>query len=286
MNKVLQICFGLSILFYACEPEDFQFSQLPEFREYYKKYQPRETEPTVEEKNLLHRFRPRFFLADGQESFIDFYQDYTAYGYLVDKKGRVISSSVDQTLLNKHKKDPDIVFVHTYKQSQTTPIVYGRVDYDRLKVEGQGIIELTFLTYNIVFRRSGLPAGLSQWKKSVLDWIGSVKDWHQLDHYVSVTLALNRQLIPVAATIQQHNYQTTYIIGKDIHLPPDERIKLDIALYSNEMYPHSEKKTVNIDWNIYHRTMPSIVFRASWVSPVCCPDGTALRVPIIILSRR
>lgn len=243
MNKVLQICFVLSILFYACASDDYQFSQLPEFREYYKKYPPRETEPTVEEKNLLHRFRPRFFLADGQEPFIDFYQDYITYGYLVDEKRNVISSNVDHALLNKHKNDPDIVFIHTYKHSQTTPVVYGRVDYDGLKVASQDTIELTFLTYNIVFRWSGLPAGLSQWKKSVLDWIGSVKDWHQLDHYVLVTLALNRQSVPVAATMQQHNYQTTYIFGKDIHLPPDGRIKVDIALSSNEMYPHSKKRT-------------------------------------------
>ena len=243
MNKVLQICFALSILFYACVSDDFQFSQLPGFREYYKNYPPRETEPTVEEKNLLHRFRPRFFLDDGQEPFIDFYQDYIAYGYLVGEKGRIISANVDKTLLNKHKNDPDIVFRHTYKHSQTTPVVYGRIDYDRLKVDGQDTNELTFLTYNLVFRLSGLPAGLSTWKKSLLNWIGSVKDWHQLDHYVSVTLALNRQSEPVAATMQQHNYQTTYIFGKDIHLPPDERIKLDIALYSNEMYPHSKKRT-------------------------------------------
>lgn len=243
MNKILQICFAFSIFFYACGSDDFQFSQLPEFKEYYKKYPPRETEPTVEEKNLLHRFRPRFFLADGQEPFIDFYQDYITYGYLVGEKGRIISSNVDRTLLNKHKNDPDIVFIHTYKHSQTTPVVYGRVDYDRLKVDSQSTIELTFLTYNIVFRRSGLPAGLSPWKKSLLGWIGSVKDWHQLDHYVSVTLALNRQSQPVAATMQQHNYQTTYIFAKGIHLPPDGRIKLDVALYSNEMYPHSKKRT-------------------------------------------
>lgn len=243
MNKVLQICFAFSILFYACASDDLQFSQLPEFKEYYKKYPPRETEPTVAEKNLLHRFRPRFFLADGQEPFIDFYQDYIAYGYLVGEKGKIISSNVDQTLLNKHKNDPDIVFIHTYKHSQTTPVVYGRVDYDRLKVDSQNTIELTFLTYNIVFRRSGMPAGLSPWKKSLLDWIGSVKDWHQLDHYVSVTLALNRQSEPVAATMQQHNYQTTHIFAKSIHMPPDGRIELDIALYSNEMYPHSKKRT-------------------------------------------
>ncbi len=95
MNKVLQICFAFSILFYACVSDDYQFSQLPEFKEYYKKYPPRETEPTVEEKNLLHRFRPRFFLADGQEPFIDFYQDYITYGYLVDEKGSVISLNTD-----------------------------------------------------------------------------------------------------------------------------------------------------------------------------------------------
>ncbi len=243
MNKGLQICFAFSIFFYACVSDDFQFSQLPEFKEYYKKYPPRETEPTVEEKNLLHRFRPRFFLDDGQEPFIDFYQDYIAYGYLVGEKGRIISAKVDKTLLNKYKNDPDMVFIHTYKHLQTTPVVYGRIDYDRLKVDGQDTNELTFLTYNLVFRLSGLPAGLSTWKKSLLNWIGSVKDWHQLDHYVSVTLALNRQSEPVAATMQQHNYQTTYIFTKDIHLPPDERIKLDIALYSNEMYPHSKKRT-------------------------------------------
>ncbi|MGI9304585.1 MAG: hypothetical protein ACR2RB_18050 [Gammaproteobacteria bacterium] len=220
----------------------FQFSRLPGFLEYFGKYPPVETVPTAHEQVLLQRFRPRFFLDENQEPFIDFYEDYIAQGYLADEKGGVIADDVDQPLLNEYKDDTGVVFVHVPESRSTKRVVYARIDYDTLDAHGASA-DLTFLTYNLVFRHSGLPAGLSRWKKIMLRIVASTRDWHQLDHYVAMTLALTADGAPLAVSLQQHNYQTTYIIGKDIPTPSDGRLALDVALSSNELYPHSATRT-------------------------------------------
>jgi hypothetical protein len=111
---------------------------------------------------------------------------------------------------------------------------------------------LTFLTYHLVFRSSGLPAGVPGWQALGLSLIADLDDWHQLDHYTAVTLTLASvepgALRPVAATFQQHNYQRTYLLGETagpgrLALPADGRIELDVALRSNELYPHLPART-------------------------------------------
>ena len=66
-----------------------------------------------------------------------------------------------------------------------------------------------------------------------------IRDRHQLDHYVGLSVVLLEQK-PVAIMLQQHNYQTTYIVGREIQLPKDNRVAVDIALRSNELYLHRE----------------------------------------------
>ena len=66
----------------------------------------------------------------------------------------------------------------------------------------------------------------------------SRKDWHQLDHYTAATLVLDAETRPVALLLQQHNYMRTYLIGRDVTLPADDRIRIVAAIDSNELYPH------------------------------------------------
>ena len=91
VNATIHMFHTLRVFLCSCGSGAFQFSQLPEFKEYFINYPPRETELTPDERSLLHRFRPRFFLADEQEPFIDFYKDYIAHGYLMDEHGKIIS---------------------------------------------------------------------------------------------------------------------------------------------------------------------------------------------------
>jgi hypothetical protein len=53
----------------------------------------------------------------------------------------------------------------------------------------------------------------------------------------------------LALILQQHNYQTAYVAGLDFEVPADRRVGVDIALDSNELYPHTSART-------RHRAVP------------------------------
>ncbi len=235
----------------ACGAKDGNFSQYPGFAEWYAAHPPSAELPTAAEQALLARYRPRVFLPAGNEGPIDFYRDYVAEGQLFDGAGRLISAAVTPELLNAHKQDPTVVFVHIPSGAAPRPVIYGRVDRADLELPGCAApLPVTFLTYNLVFRHSGLPAGMSDWQTIPLELVADLDDWHQLDHYTALTLALapngkvdGKELAPFAVTFQQHNYERTYVLADQdgpgsLVLPPDGRIAIDVARRSNELYPH------------------------------------------------
>lgn len=83
--------------------------------------------------------------------------------------------------------------------------------------------------------------GLGRFNTAILGIAGDLTDWHQLDHYVGLSIALYKKH-PVAVMLQQHNYQTTYVFNEKFTLPVDSRINIDIAMRSNEVYLHSSNK--------------------------------------------
>lgn len=231
---------GILILRAFLKPNpEVTFTQFPGFTKYYENYPPQNSPPLPDEKVLLRKYLPRFFLPPNHPGAIDFYRDYIAQGRLVDAEEKLVVDKVDQEVLNKYRRKPGFQFIHEDKGEfqKLKPVVYGRIDYDTLKLQDKKY-PFTFLTYHIVFRTSGLPAGVPQWQQWFLNLIASTTNWHQLDHYTAVTLALDDNKNPVAVTMQQHNYLTTYLIGKNIQLPSDNRVKVDVAIASNELYPH------------------------------------------------
>ena len=237
----------------GCDDHPRNFSQYPGFAEWYAANPPVSTSPTSVQKALLERYRPRVFLAFGHEGPIDFYRDYIADGTLLDQDGAVISSAVDRALLNDYKSDPTVVFTHHPSGDEVEPKIYGRIGEEVVDWPGcDAPVTLTFLTYHLVFRSSGLPAGVPAWQSAGLWLIADLDDWHQLDHYTAVTLTLAPGALekpdaprPIAATFQQHNYQRTYLLGDApepgrLWLPTDDRLKIDVAIRSNELYPHVE----------------------------------------------
>jgi hypothetical protein len=249
-----------ALLLVACGGDDGNFSQYPGFAEWYAAHPPSEQLPTAAEQALLERYRPRVFLPAGNEGPIDFYRDYVAQGQLFDGAGRLISAAVGPELLNAHKRDPKVVFVHTPSGVAPRPVIYGRIDRADLEPPGCATpLPVTFLTYNLVSRHSGLPAGLPGWQTVLLELVADLEDWHQLDQYTALTLALaapeakkdakkdgkkdGEDLAPFAVTFQQHNYQRSYVLADrdgpgSLVLPPDGRIGIDVAERSNELYPH------------------------------------------------
>jgi len=237
VNRVRNILLiPLVAILSACANGEQNFSQFPGFSEYFQKNVPRTQAANATEKALLEKYKPKIFIASDQATPIDFYADYIGNGkLLVD--GKLVSQDVTPQLLNAEKDNIDAVFQYTGKSKvSSTPTLYARIDYEQVEHQNT-TFEFTFLNYNVVYPVSGILEGLSFTSRLGLSIVGNLVDWHQLDHYLSVTIAL-LDGEAVAYTLQQHNYHTTYFI-KD----PLNPIAVDIAIRSNELYPHSKDKT-------------------------------------------
>jgi len=224
----------LSMALFSCGGGQ-SFSEFPGFIEHFKKYPPSDTRPNASEIALLEKYQPRVFTAAGQPGPIDFYREYIAAGQLiVDNKK--ITGPATQALLNQHRENPKALFQYRGDHRQKgTALVYARIDYETTRYNDTQY-EFTFLTYNLVFPVSGILQGLGKFQSAGLAIAGNLDDWHQLDHYVNVSVALLDEQA-VAMTLQQHNYQTTYLLD-----PQAPNISVDIAMRSNELYPHSDQR--------------------------------------------
>lgn len=219
------------------------FSQYPGWSEYHAAYPPRAALPDYEQRGLLERHRPRFYLPPGHAGMIDFYRDYIAQGRLYDGDGKLVSEDVTQGLLNRYADEPLAHFMHVPRAgAETRATVYARADRGEVDFGANGSHRFTFLTYHAVFRRSGLPAGLGGWRSIALALVGNLEDWHQLDHYTSASVVLDDANRPVALMLQQHNYRRSYVIGESVPLAADGRPELDVAIRSNELYPHAPER--------------------------------------------
>lgn len=253
MGVVRWLLASTLLLLQGCNDRAFNFSQYPGFAEWYEANPPASTLPTPEQAALLERYEPRVFLPDGHEGPIDFYRDYVGSGELVDANGEVVSSAVDEALLNANKADPSVVFAHHPSGDAPEPKIYGRIAEKAVDWPGcSELLKLSFLNYHLVFRSSGLPAGVPAWQAAGMGLIADLDDWHQLDHYTAIILTLAHVAPgaprPIAVTMQQHNYQRTYLFGETageghLVLPTDGRLALDIAIRSNELYPHQSGRT-------------------------------------------
>lgn len=244
---VCLIYYLLLFIIAGCEYNKHNFSQYPGFAEYFRSNPPSNELPDRADRHLLYRFRPRFFLAKGEDSPIDFYSDYINNGVLIDGHGKMISSNVTRKILNSHKDNPNVVFEHIPAGEPARGVVYGRIEREIIIFHtdnGRVAQPLTFLTYHIVFRNSGLPAGIPAWQEALLGLLFDLDDWHQLDHYTSVSLVIEEKdsgdVMPIAVMLQQHNNVRTYLSGEGISIPDDGRILIDVAIRSNELYPYME----------------------------------------------
>lgn len=242
--------FLATLLVAGCSSTAGNFSQYPGFAAHFAQH-PRSTVlPAPGEQELLRRHRPHWMLPPGHAGAIDFYGDYIAQGLLTSGDGTVVSSRVTPAILNAHRDDPGAVFTHrTAPGVPLPPTVLARIDRERFAASGHAPRCLTLLTYHIVFRRSGLPAGLGAWTARALGLLVDLDDWHQLDHYTAATLVLDERGRPVLLQMQQHNHQRSWVFGVDLPSPPDGRPVIDVAIRSNELYPHTEGR-------VRHRSVP------------------------------
>ncbi len=243
---VLVLATALVAAAAGCESRRGNFSQNPGFAAYFASHPPAGEAASPADRALLQRYRPRLWLPAGHPGPVDFYADYVAAGRLIDGAGRPAATPVTRAILNAHARDPGAVFVHAPGSWPPTGTVYGRVDRAPVSLPGDaGAVDepFTFLTYHVVFRVSGLPAALPAWQRALLRVVGSPEDWHQLDHYTAVTIILDGELRPVAVMLQEHNNLRTHLLGAEVPWPADGRVPIDVAIRSNELYPHRPGRT-------------------------------------------
>ena len=250
MCRLPGTCLALMVVA-GCSFASGNFSQYPGFADYFAGHPRSSVLPTADEQELLRRHRPHWMLPPGHAGAVDFYGDYIANGVLVDGKGAMVSSPVTPAILNAHRNDPGAVFTHRAVRGSppVAPVVFARIDRERFEATGHAPRCLTLLTYNIVFRTSGLPAGFGAWTSRALGAVFDLGDWHQLDHYTAATLVLDEREAPVMLRLQQHNHQRVWVLGADLPLHSDRRPVIDVAIRSNELYPHA-------DGRMRHRSVP------------------------------
>ena len=243
------VCLAGLVLATACAgiiADDRNFSQYPGFTEYFAENPP--AGPANEhDQALARRHAPRFHLPAGHEGPIDFYGDYIAHGFMVSGNGVRIEGPTPVEL-NRYRDDPLAQFVHVPGAGAPRPVVYASVASTDLWTQGEAdgnAEDFIVVTYHLVFRVSGLPAALPAVAAIPLGLIADLDDWHQLDHYTAAFVVLDSDERPVALTLQQHNYLRTYLVGEGVELGGDGRFDIDVAIRSNELYPHFSGRRIH-----------------------------------------
>lgn len=239
LHKAVLLCL---IALGACTPRETNFSQVAGFAAYFAQNPPAQTAASPTDQALLARFAPRFMVPPGHAGLIGFYEDYVSSGRLVDGDGRIIARDPTRAELNAVRDDPRVTFIHEPRDAAPSPVVLARIEH--VPGPAANASGWTFMTYSAVFRVSGLPAAMPWFEESALGAIADLEDWHQLDHYTATTIILDETRRPVAVSMQQHNGRRTYLAGRDIPLPPDDRFVVDVAIRSNELYAHQAGRVV------------------------------------------
>lgn len=198
--------------------------------------------PSEEERALLERHRPVLHVADGEEGPVDFYADYIGGGELFGGNNSPAIKNPTPAQLNAVRNNPEAVFVHMPSgKPKNIPAVYGGISTAVLTLSNGEARRFSFLSYHFVFRRSGLPAGVSGVKRFLAGLFADAEDWHQLDHYTAAFVVLEDGA-PFAVVLQQHNYMRTYLMHEEPAFAGGRAV-LDAAVGSNELYPHREGRT-------------------------------------------
>ncbi len=246
----------------AAAREHGTFADYPGFSDYYGQRCDATRMPlSAGDQLLLQRFRPRFILPPKGQFPVDFYADYLSHAVLRRRDDRrIVADPVTPDLLASVKDSSDYYLDLQRDRlrasgsdqggrglAQAAPhrqaVVYARIYHQPVSfptASGSVTRHFSFLKYNLVFAISGLPARLPWGSETLLRLVGfDPEDWHELDNYVAATIVLNEQDAPVAVILAQHNHHRSFLVGKHLPLPVDQRLVFDIALRSNELYRDS-----------------------------------------------
>lgn len=235
------------------------FADYPGFSTYYgRRCVDHHLPQNAHDKVLLQKFRPHFILPPKGQLPIDFYADYLSHTVLRRRDNHhIVVDHVTPDLLAAVKDSGDYYLdlqlgrlraAGLYQSDQSglahaavrQAVVYGRAYHQKVSFPAAGgpvTRHFSFLKYNLVFAVSGLPARLPWGSETLLRLLGfNLQDWHELDNYVAATVVLDEQDAPVAVILAQHNHHRSFLVGRHLSLPADQRLIFDIAERSNELY--------------------------------------------------
>ncbi len=195
---------------------------------------------------LLRTYNPKIYLASGSYFPMDFYNEILPNAKLMESGyvDKELSTSVDRDMLVTYKNDPNkyidlqVPYDHLLTQDPngSNGKAYGRIYESQLHLESQ-TLDLLFLKYTYTYPYSGLPENTSLVKKWSSRLIGDLMAWHELDIHGATHVVLRKDTMkPIAVVLAQHNHHRVYLEGRDFTMPPDQRIEIVIAKYSNEPY--------------------------------------------------
>jgi hypothetical protein len=202
---------------------------------------------------LLKRFKPRVVISPGGLLPVDFYGFYLPRTVVKDLSAgkKVVKESPTRDYLKTIERNK------RYYLDYTGPILpcedckdyvgtgYGRVYREEatFRMEDGTInrVPIVVLKYSFPFPYSGLPAEVGLLREAFSRLLGDPVRWHELDIHGAVHIVLNYRERPIVVLLAQHNHFRSYLTGKDIAWPEDDRLEVCFAERSNEPYPcHGE----------------------------------------------
>ncbi|MFB6345551.1 MAG: hypothetical protein ABEK50_07255 [bacterium] len=225
---------------------------------------------------LLHRYKPRIYVAPNSFMPVSFYRDYLPKTVLKNRSGDIVSDTVDRALLQRYKDNPSHYLDYRLSSSEAlnantneiTPTLYGRIYADTLSLRNIKV-PLLFLKYSPVFPYSGLPYGNGWFKQMGSHMIGEPWAWHELDIHGAIHVILHRHTKkPVGLLLAQHNHHQLLLRKRDFNWPEGNRVQISFAVRSNEPYLITEQKGTRLEPTIGNPSDIPALFGRTWIRPM------------------
>lgn len=206
--------------------------------------------PTPEDEALLARYQPHVIIAPDGLPPVNFYEEYLPQTVVRGPWRTRPREYRDLTREQLKSIERDRRYYLDYRGkppcrgagcADFEGTLYGRVFRETMRtvdgVEPAREMPIVVLKYNAVFEASGLPAGVSGVKALGASILGNVNVWHEGDIHGAVQLAFREgEEKPFAVLLAQHNHFHTYLVGRDLQWPDDDRLPVCYAQRSNEPY--------------------------------------------------
>ncbi|MDJ0782927.1 MAG: hypothetical protein QNJ22_13210 [Desulfosarcinaceae bacterium] len=200
---------------------------------------------SAKDRGLLTRFRPRIHITPGELYPIDFYDRFLPQTVVKNRKGTVIPRAVDPAYLKRIERDHgkyldfggDLATFALGGDPPEDAVLYPSVYREQLRLPGREPIDVIVLKYAAVFAASGLPYEIGWLRSAAARLMGDPRRWHELDIHGAVHVIIDAaHRRPLMVLLAQHNHFRSFLVGRDLEWPADDRLRISYARRSNEPY--------------------------------------------------